>query len=110
MNLKLNVTVLPNDPPSISWIGSAGEKLQLTKMKIQERLQYLPGNAEIVYKTSPWKTIKDRTKTETLIKIGLGLIKNAKYVEAIQSFNHAIRVTPQVGSHFLSRVTFTIFF
>ena len=106
MNLKLNVTVLPNDPPSISWIGSVSDKLQLTKMKIQERLQYLTGNADIVYKTSPWKTIKDRTKTETLIKIGLGLIKNAKYVEAIQSFNHAIRVTPQVSFHFLSRVTF----
>ena len=102
MNLKLNVTVLPNDPPSISWTGSAGDKFQLTKMKIQERLQYLTGNADIVYKTSPWNTIKDRSKADTLIKIGLGLIKNAKYVEAIQSFNNAIRVTPQVCSHFLS--------
>ena len=96
MNLKLKITVLPNDPASISWSGSAGDKLKLTKMKIQDRLQYLAGNADIVYKTSAWNTIKDRAKAEILIKSGLGLVQNAKYVEAIQSFNHAIRITPKV--------------
>ena len=101
MNLKLKVTVLPNDPPSMSWSGSAGDKLQLTKMKIWDRLQYLTANADIEYKTSPWNTIKDRAKAEILIKSGLGLVQNAKYVEAIQSFNHAIRITPKVCSHFL---------
>ena len=109
MNLKLNVTVLPNDPPSISWTGSASDKLQLTKMKIQERLQYLTSNADIVYKSSPWNNIKDKSKAETLIKIGLGLVKNAKYVEAIQSFNHAIRVIPQVSSKFLFIFSFVPF-
>ena len=101
MNLKLKITVLPNDPASISWSGSAGDKLKLTKMKIQDRLQYLAGNADIVYKTSAWNTIKDKAKAEILIKSGLGLVQNAKYVEAIQSFNHAIRITPKVCSHFL---------
>ena len=99
MSLKLKVTVLPNDPPSMSWSGSAGDKLKLAKMKIQDRLQYLAGNADIVYKTSAWNTIKDKAKAEILIKSGLGLVQNAKYVEAIQSFNHAIRITPKVSSH-----------
>ena len=39
-------------------------------------------------------------QAEALIKTGLGLTKDAKYVEAIQTFNHAIRITPQVCSHF----------
>ena len=100
MNLKLHVTVMPADPPIMSWTGSAVDKLKLTKMKILDRLQYLTGYTDISYKTSAWNTIKDTDKAETLIKTGLGLIKDAKYVEAIQTFNHAIRITPEVCSHF----------
>ena len=101
MNLKLHVTVMPADPPIMSWTGSAVDKLRLTKMKILDRLQYLTGNIDIAYKTSAWNTVKDTAKAETVIKNGLGLIKNAKYVEAIQSFNHAIQITPKVMFSFL---------
>ena len=34
MNLKLHVTVMPADPPIMSWTGSAVDKLKLTKMKM----------------------------------------------------------------------------
>ena len=54
MNLKLHVTVMPADPPIMSWSGSAVDKLKLTKMKILDRLQHLTGNTDIAYKTSAW--------------------------------------------------------
>ena len=106
MNLKLTVTVVPGGPPNISWSGNSIDKLQLTKMKISDRLQYFGVNSEIVYKTTPWKNIKDRTKAETLIKTGLSLVKTAKYVEAVMCFNHAITITPTVVILILSMLLF----
>ena len=106
MNLKLTVTVVPGGPPNISWSGNSIDKLKLTKMKISDRLQYLAVNCEIVYKTTPWKNIKDRTKAETLIKTGLSLVKTVKYVEAVMCFNHAITVTPMVVILILSMLLF----
>ena len=106
MNLKLTVTVVSGGPPNISWSGNAIDKLRLTKMKISDRLQYLAVNSEIVYKTTPWKNIKDRSKVETLIKTGLSLVKTAKYLEAVMCFNHAITITPMVVILILSMLLF----
>ena len=94
MNISVNIRILPEQPPLISWKGSAEEKLKLSKMDISERLRYLHQHNDILYQVEPWSGTKEKSKTESLKETGMKHVKNGKYVEAIQSFNCAIRTAP----------------
>ena len=94
MNLRVNIRVLPEQPPLVSWTGSAEEKLRLSKMDINDRLIHLDEHKDILYQMEPWSGTKDRSKTESLKEAGMRHVKDGKYVEAIQSFNCAIRTAP----------------
>ena len=90
----MNIRILPDQPPLISWTGSAEEKLKLSKMDIRDRLRYLDHHNDILYQVDPWSGIKDKSKADLLKETGMRLVKNGKYVEAIQSFNNAIKTAP----------------
>ena len=94
MDVTLTIRVLPEQPPLISWSGSADQKRKLSKMDIFDRLKYLDDHTDIIYQVGPWSGTKNKSKAESLKEVGMKHVKSGKYVEAVQSFNFATRAAP----------------
>ena len=94
MDISLTIRVVPEQPPHISWSGSADQKRKLSKMDICDRLKYLDDHTDIIYQVEPWSGTKNKSKAESLKEVGMKYVKSGKYVEAIQSFNFATRTAP----------------
>ena len=93
----LTINVCPDNPPALKWSGSAADKISFCRLPIHERLQHLVTNSHVQLSGEPWAGVKNKSKSDLLRVTGQQLIKNKKYVEAIECFNSAMRVAADVS-------------